>query len=150
MVITADIFKYRSYDFCSIALRREESMGRLRKLQRKKSNPNLVKLIDELLATGAKNNAAVWKEIAERLVKPRRFYAEVNISKIQKYARENETIVVPGKVLGNGKVNIAINVAALTFSEKAKRKIEEVGGKCLTIKELIEANPKGSNIRILV
>jgi large subunit ribosomal protein L18e len=125
-------------------------MGRLRKLQRKKSNPNLVKLIDELLATGAKNNAAVWKEIAERLVKPRRFYAEVNISKIQKYARENETIVVPGKVLGNGKVNIAINVAALTFSEKAKRKIEEVGGKCLTIKELIEANPKGSNIRILV
>jgi large subunit ribosomal protein L18e len=125
-------------------------MSRLRKLQKRKSNPNLVRLIDELLTAGAKNEAAIWKDLAERLAKPRRLYAEVNLTKIQKYAKENETIVVPGKVLGTGNVDKAVTVAALSFSETARKKIEEAGGKCLTIKELLESNPKGSNVRIIV
>ena len=42
-------------------------MSRLRKMQKRKSNPNLVKLIDELLVASAKNEAKVWKDIAERI-----------------------------------------------------------------------------------
>jgi len=152
-VLGADSFKYPSYVVLCITsklIKEERCMSRLRKLQKRKSNPNLVRLIDELLTVGAKNEAAVWKDVAERLAKPRRLYAEVNLSKIQKYANENETIVVPGKVLGTGSIDKAVTVAALSFSETAKRKIEEAGGKCLTIEELIEANPEGSNVRIIV
>ena len=124
-------------------------MSRLRKLQRRKSNPNLSALIDTLLEEGARNKAAIWKDVAERLAKPRRLYAEVNLSKIQKYAREGETILVPGKVLGSGQINKKVAVAALSFSEKAKSKIEASGGRCLTILELLRENPKGSNVRII-
>jgi len=124
-------------------------MGKLRKMQKRKSNPNLIKLIDELLVASAKNEAKVWKDIAERVAKPRRLHAEVNISKIERYAKDNETIVVPGKVLGSGKISKQVTVAALNFSESAKRKIEEVGGRCLTIMQLLEKNPKGNNIRIM-
>jgi large subunit ribosomal protein L18e len=124
-------------------------MGRLRKLQKKKSNPNLRRLIDELLDAKARSDVAIWKALAERLAKPRRFYAEVNVSKIQKHAKENETIVVPGKVLGTGKIDRAVTIAALGFSETARKKIEGAGGKCLKIKDIVETNPKGSNVRIL-
>ena len=124
-------------------------MSKLRKMQKRKSDPNLVKLIDELLVASAKNEAKVWKDLAERIAKPRRLYAEVNISKIERYAKDNETIVVPGKVLGSGKTSKQVTVAALSFSESAKRKIEEVGGRCLTIMQLLEENPKGNNIRIM-
>jgi len=124
-------------------------MSKLRKMQKRKSNPNLVKLIDELLVASAKNEAKVWKDIAERIAKPRRLYAEVNVSKIERYAKDNETIIVPGKVLGSGKINKKVTVAALSFSESAKRKIENAGGKCLTIMQLLEENPKGSGVRIM-
>jgi len=124
-------------------------MSKLRKMQKRKSNPNLVKLIDELLVASAKNEAKVWKDIAERIAKPRRLYAEVNVSKIERYAKDNETIIVPGKVLGSGKINKKVTVAALSFSESAKRKIENAGGKCLTITQLLEENPKGSGVRIM-
>jgi len=124
-------------------------MSKLRKMQKRKSNPNLVKLIDELLVASAKNEAKVWKDIAERIAKPRRLYAEVNVSKIERYAKDNETIIVPGKVLGSGKINKKVVVAALSFSESAKRKIEDAGGKCLTITQLLEENPKGSGVRIM-
>jgi len=124
-------------------------MSKIRKLMKRKSNPNLVRLIDELLKASAMNDAPIWKDIAERLAKPKRLYAEVNISKIQRYANEGETIVVPGKVLGGGKISKAVTVAALSFSETAKKKITEAGGKCITIKELIEINPSGSGVRIM-
>ena len=124
-------------------------MSRLRKLQRRKSNPNLSALIDTLLEEGARNKAAIWKDVAERLAKPRRLYAEVNLSKIQRYAREGETILVPGKVLGSGEIDKKVAVAALSFSEKARSKIEASGGKCMTIFELLRENPKGSNVRII-
>ncbi len=124
-------------------------MSKIRKLMKRKSNPNLVRLIDELLKASAMNDAPIWKDIAERLAKPKRLYAEVNVAKIQRFANEGETIVVPGKVLGGGRISKAVTVAALSFSETAKRKITEAGGKCITIKELVEINPSGSGVRIM-
>jgi len=124
-------------------------MSKIRKLMKRKTNPNLIKLIDNLLKASAMNNAPIWKDIAERLAKPKRLYAEVNVSKIQRYAKEGETIIVPGKVLGGGKITKPVTVAALSFSETARKKIIEAGGKCLTIKELLEMNPTGSGVRIM-
>jgi len=125
-------------------------MSKIRKLQRKKSNPNLVTLIDVLLNESAKNDAAIWKDVAERLAKPTRLHAEINVSKIEKYAKADEYVVVPGKVLGGGSITKPVKVAALSFSETAKRKIAEAGGKCMKIDELIRENPKGSGVRIMV
>jgi len=124
-------------------------MSKVERLTKRKTNPNLVKLIEFLFKASAENKVKIWKDIAERLARPKRLYAEVNVSKIQRYANEGDMIVVPGKVLGGGKILKPVTVAALSFSESAKRKIESVGGKCLSIRELVEMNPKGSNVRIM-
>ena len=125
-------------------------MSKIRKVVRRKTNPNLVKLIDTLLKASAENNAKIWKDVAERLAKPTKHMAEVNVGKIERYLKDNEVALIPGKVLGAGEISRAIKVAAFKFSESAKRKIEKAGGTCMSIEELIKENPKGSNVRILV
>jgi large subunit ribosomal protein L18e len=57
--------------------------------------------------------------------------------------------VVPGKVLGAGAIEHPVNVAAFAFSEKAQSKILKAKGKCLTIPQLMEGNPKGSGVKII-
>lgn len=114
-----------------------------------KTNPSLIALIQDLKATSRDNDSALWRDIAVRLEKPNRNRAETNLSKIERYAADGETIVVPGKVLAAGKITKKINVAAYAFSEKAKVAIAESGGKAMSIRELMDTNPKGSDIRIM-
>ncbi len=115
----------------------------------KKTNPRLVTLISLLKDTSRQNEVNVWRDVAVRLEAPARNYAEVNLSKINRYAGDGETIVVPGKVLGSGMLETSVKIAALTFSQSAATKILEANGQCLTIEELVKDNPKGSRIRVL-
>jgi len=57
--------------------------------------------------------------------------------------------VVPGKVIGTGKIDHPITVAAFSFSEKAKEKIKVARGKAISLLQLIKKNPKGSNVKII-
>jgi large subunit ribosomal protein L18e len=115
----------------------------------KKTNPELLKLIQFLKKQGRENKADIWRDIAEDLSKPRRKSIAVNLSRLSRFTQKNETIVVPGKVLGSGKMKHPITVAAFAFSEKAKEKIKAAKGKCLSLFELAEKNPKGSNVKII-
>lgn len=115
----------------------------------KKTNPRLLNLISLLKDLSRQNEANVWRDIASRLEAPARNYAEVNLSKINRYAVNGETIVVPGKVLGSGTLETSVRIAALNFSQSAETKIREAKGQCMTIEELIRDNPEGSKIRIL-
>ncbi len=114
-----------------------------------KTNPRLTNLIALLKEAGRTNDAAVWRDIALRLEAPNRNYAEVNISKINRYANQGETILVPGKVLGTGTLEHPVTIAALNFSKSAEGKILEAKGSCLTIEQLLHSNPRGSHVRIL-
>lgn len=115
-----------------------------------KTNPQLVALITDLKAkTREDPKAAIWRDIALRLEAPSRVWAEANLSKIEKYAAEGETVIVPGKVLAAGDISKKVNVAAYSFSAKAAAAIVAAGGRTMTIRELMEENPSGSKIRIL-
>lgn len=114
-----------------------------------KTDPNLIALIDELKAATRENGAAIWRDIAKRLEKPRRNWAEVNLSKLERNANEGDTVIVPGKVLAAGSLNKKITVAAYSFSDSANAAIQEAGGRGMTIRELISENPEGSNVRIM-
>jgi large subunit ribosomal protein L18e len=114
-----------------------------------KTNPNLFKLIRTLKIKSNQEDVAIWKDVASKLEGSNRSTAEVNVSSINRYANENEVVLVPGKVLSNGNLDKKVTVAALNFSSKAQEKIENAGGECLTISEILEQNPKGSNIRIM-
>jgi large subunit ribosomal protein L18e len=74
----------------------------------------------------------------------------VNLSRLNRHTRARETVVVPGKVLGAGNLEHSVSVAAFSFSSQARLKISKARGKCLSISELLEAKPDGSNVRIMV
>lgn len=114
-----------------------------------KSNPRLTELIRLLKKASNEQEVPVWRDIASRLEKPRNNYAEVNVSKINRYAKNGETLIIPGKVLGSGALESAVTVAALSFSEVAESKITGAKGQCMSIEDLMAKNPKGSQIRIL-
>ena len=59
-------------------------------------------------------------------------------------------MLVPGKVLGSGEISGGQTVAAFSFSDVAKTKIAASGGRTLSIRELMDENPKGKGVRILV
>ena len=112
-------------------------------------NKELIDTIRMLRKSASEMKAPIWREAAEALSKPRSRRVTVNVSRINRYTKEGETILVPGKVLGAGKLDHPVTVAAFSFSKSAKIKISEAGGKAITIPELIEANPKGSNVRLM-
>ena len=114
-----------------------------------KTNPRLTTLISLLKNKSRENEANVWREIASRLETPNRNHAEVNLSKINRYVKNGETILVPGKVLGSGVLEQSVRIAALNFSASATSKIRDAKGQCMTIEQLISDNPKGSGVRIL-
>lgn len=114
-----------------------------------KTNPNLIELINNLKEKAYEENAAIWKVIAKKLERSNRRTAEVNIVSIGRFASEGETILIPGKVLSNGNLEKKVTVAALNFSKTAQEKIEKAGGECISISDLLEANPKGNNVKIM-
>ena len=115
-----------------------------------KTNPHLIALISDLKAKTRENEeAAIWRDIALRLEKPKRNWAEANLSKLERYAQDGETIIVPGKVLAAGSVTKKLTVAAYDFSDAAAAGIKAAGGETMTIRELMENNPKGSGVRIM-
>ncbi len=115
-------------------------------VKRGPTNKHLAALVSRLEKASRKNNAPVWRRAAELLSRPTRRKPEVNLSKICRY---KGTIVVPGKVLSNGN-GCKATVAAWNFSAKAREKIEKAGGQAISIEQLLEKNPKGEKLLILV
>ena len=115
----------------------------------KTTNPELIGLIRLLRKAAREHKAAIWRTVAEYLARAKRRRIAVNISRINRYTKEGDEVVVPGKVLGAGLLDHPVKVAAYEFSEKARQKIIMAKGKCLSIPELIEMNPKGSNVKII-
>jgi large subunit ribosomal protein L18e len=123
----------------------ESEMGR----NTRKTNPHLLTLIQHLKDAGRSNEAPVWRDIALRLEGPASNWAEVNVGKLDRYANDDDVIVVPGKLLGAGELKKKVTVAAFRSSGQARDKVESAGGKSLSIEELVRKYPEGSKIRIM-
>ena len=102
-------------------------------------------LIQELKKHSSSQKTNFWKSIASNLEKSTRQRRKVNLSKINKLTKENEIIIVPGKVLGSGNLTKKVTVAAFQFSDTAKDKIKDH----LTIPQLLEKSPTGKGVRII-
>jgi len=113
------------------------------------TNKHLKDLISDLKRQSYKEESGLWKRVASDLEKPSRSRRVVNLSRINRFTKENEVIVVPGKVLGSGNISHSIVVAAFSFSGNAKEQIEKAKGKCISISELAKQNPKGKDVRII-
>ena len=110
---------------------------------------HLAELIVALKTKAIADSSGFWKRIAVDLERSTRARRIVNVNRIEKFAKENETIVIPGKVLADGILKKKVNVVAFSFSGNAKQKIMEAKGNTMTIHELMKKNPKTSELRIM-
>ena len=115
----------------------------------RKSNSTLVKTIVELKEASRKNEAPLWRSIANRLEGSSRNWPSVNVSKLEYNINKNGKAIIPGKLMGTGIVTKKMTVAAYSFTDSAKEKIQSAGGKCLTYNEMIKATPKGTNVTVI-
>src|SRR3989339_1724381 len=113
------------------------------------TNPLLRDLIGELKKRSNEQDANLWKRIALDLEKPTRQRRAVNLSRINRHTKENEVVVVPGKVLGSGDLNHKLTISAYQFSEQAKDKLEKSGAQIVSLLEISKEKPDGKNIRII-
>ena len=112
-------------------------------------NQQLTSLITELKKAAIIQKVNLWKRIANDLDKPTSKRRIVNLSRINRYCKDNEVIVVPGKVLSVGELDKKLTIAAYDFSGNAVQKITKSGSKAITIYELLKKNPNGSKVRII-
>lgn len=111
------------------------------------SSSALKKLIIDCSKLAKKEKSKFWFRLSEELAKPTRQRREVNLYKTNKFTREGEIAVIPGKVLSEGNLTKKITVAAYKFSESAKEKINQ-SGKAISIQQLMKENPKAKKVRI--
>lgn len=114
----------------------------------KKTNPNILSLIDFFIDKGYSENIPLWIDLSKRFRRPTRHLPEVNLSKINRYCKDGDVIIVPGKVLGSGDLEHKITVSAFKFSKSAMEKINK-SGRAITLYELYKENPKGSGVKIM-
>lgn len=113
------------------------------------TNPKTRRIVKLLRKASRTHNAEIWRALSEALCIPARRRITINLSKIDRLANEGECIAVVGKVLGFGNLSKKVEIAALSFSQTARTKIVQSGGKALSLDLLVKFNPRGRNIRIL-
>ena len=95
-----------------------------------------------------KTKRRIWKKVSKKLSGPRREAVEANLYRINNKTKENDVIVVPGKILGIGEIDHKLTIACLNCSKTARKKIETSGSKLLSIEELVEQNPEGKDVKV--
>ncbi|KXA91469.1 50S ribosomal protein L18e [candidate division MSBL1 archaeon SCGC-AAA259A05] len=113
------------------------------------SNPALRRLIRRLRKKNKESEGDIWGELADRLNRSNRSRAEVNIGQLNRYTGKGDSVVVPGKVLGSGRLDHPLSVTAFNFSNQAKKRIEVAEGETLSIEGLLDRNPEGENILLM-
>lgn len=113
------------------------------------TNAQLKNLIVELKTKAIKENVGLWKRLALDLESPTRSRRAVNLSRINRFSKESEIVVVPGKVLGSGVINHNVTIAAFSFSEGAIEKLSEKKCKIMSIDDLMNSKTSAKDIRII-
>lgn len=117
------------------------------KYRTKPSDPRYSKLMKSLW----KSKRRIWREVFNWLNKPNNERVAINISKINRNTKENEIVIVPGKVLSNGNLDHKLaSIAAVSFSKSAREKISNDGVIAESIEDLLNRNPEGKNVKIIV
>lgn len=110
-------------------------MATIRKSQT--TNQVLFDTIRDLRKLSNSTGAGVYKAVAAKLAATASQRAEVNLDRIEKYVNENETIIVPGKVLATGTLTKKVTIVGFKASESALEKIKKSGSTFIEIRDYI-------------
>ena len=106
------------------------------------TNKELFDVISNLKKFSNKSGVGTWRAVAAKLAGSASQRSQVNLSKIDRHAKGGESVVVCGKVLGDGNLNKKVTVIGFNASSSALEKIEKSGSKFVRISDYISKNPK--------
>ena len=101
---------------------------------KRKTNPELVRTIE--LAKKHGN----WIKVGAFLSGSTRKFRSINLKELDHGAKEGDTIVVLGKVVGTGDITKRVRVCALSFSQSAREKLKAKKSEIVSIVQEIEKN----------
>lgn len=113
------------------------------------ANQVVLQMAKKLKQASTKNDAPIWAKLAQLAQKPSSARKVVNLTKINGVTKENDVVVIPGKILGTGNLLHKITVSSFSISNSAATKIIESGGKIISISEMIEKFPTGKGVKII-
>jgi len=113
------------------------------------TNQVVIQMEKLLKQASVKNDAPIWSKLAKLALKTSSSRRVVNLTKINDVTKENDVIVVPGKVLGTGNVLHKVTLSSFSISNSAAKKIIESGGKIISFSEMIEKFPTGKGVSII-
>lgn len=88
--------------------------------------------------------------MSEILAKPSRNRPEINLYRLNKLTKDNDIVVIPGKILGAGTLDHPITISSLMVSNLALTKLTESKSTHMSIEDMMKKYKKGSNIKILM
>jgi large subunit ribosomal protein L18e len=113
------------------------------------TNQIVIKTVKELKSASTKNKAPIWSKLAEMMQKPAVARRVVNVGRLGSVTKENDVVVVPGKVLGTGNISHKITLCCFSISTAAAKKIQSAGGKVINHSDIISKFPTGKGVRII-
>ncbi len=119
------------------------SKTHIKKDVKKKTSPLSIETI-----MAAKKHKA-WLYVAKCLASPTRQYPSFNLHEIDAGSEDGDTVVIPGKVLGDGKVSKKIKIVAFSFSASALDKMKEAKVEGAYIIDEIKKNPEAKGVKLL-
>ena len=122
-------------------------MASLKKTQT--TNKELFDTIRNLVKYSNETGVSIYRAVANKLSAPASQRAKLNMSRLDKLAKEGETIIVSGKILGDGSFSKKnVTVVAFAASEGAITKLTAAGSKFVTINQHLSTKPD-NKLRIL-
>ena len=105
-----------------------------------------LRLINQL----RKAKRPVWARVREILMKSSRREAQVNLYRLDKFTKANDTVVVAGKLLAVGKLTHPLTVAYVSASKQALDGLKESKSKSMPLQEFLEKHADAKNIKIVI
>ena len=121
----------------------------LKKITNRRSGPTDPNMQALIVYLSKKDQPAIYRRVSELANAPLRRKHVINVDQLDKLVNDGDVVVFPAKVLGSGNITKKITIGALKFSAEAARKINAAGGKTMSVAELWEKHPKGTNVRLL-
>ena len=118
-------------------------------LKKRNENPIIKETLEKLRKVSKEKNETFWSSVIKTLPCSNSRRPVVNVGKISQLTKENDLVLVPGKILGDGLIDHAVTVGALFMSKSAGKKITAAGGSVLSLIEFVEKYPDGSGVIVM-
>ena len=97
-----------------------------------------------------KTKRRIWRDVSEYLMAPQKNRVEKNLGDLHSVSNDGDVVIIPGKVLANGQLAKKITIACYSISKAAAKKLNESNIKRISIEQLLEENPAGTGVRIII